>query len=177
MDPKYVQEGSADKCAAVDHACSGLFCGCTCHGAERARISDQLEREEAELKRRFLAAVEAGGPLQILPPSRTHVPDASQLRGRIAVMINLATSEPGHRMSLPMVALGNEIWHTVVAFLHERGVDLGDPEQVEQSLRWSRAAVPDPLAVPDHPDAQRISVPRVRLPRDDGGDDPRPQEI
>lgn len=69
---------------------------------------------------------------------RKYVPDASQLRGKIAVMINVATHEPGHRMSRPMSVLANEIWHTVVSFLSERGVDLGEPEKVEQSLRWAR---------------------------------------
>lgn len=77
-------------------------------------------------------------------PMITRVPDASELRGQIAVMINVATSEPGHRMSLPMVALGNEIWHTIVAFLYEHHVHLGTPEQVDQSLRWSRDTGADP---------------------------------
>lgn len=75
---------------------------------------------------------------RILPPSTVHVPDAAGLRGRIMVMVNQATSEPGRRMSLPMVALGNEIWHTVVAHLAEHGVELGLPREVEQSVRWKQ---------------------------------------
>lgn len=119
----------------------------------KARIADRLPGHEVlviaagtelavlrpvvdELRRKYEEAIQRNSQPTVLPPSTVHVPDAAGLRGRIMVMINEATSDPGHRMSLPMVALGNEIWHTVVAHLAEHGVELGMPREVEQSVRW-----------------------------------------
>lgn len=45
LSPESIQAGSAGRCADADHQCSGLLCGCACHGPHRGRARAQLATE------------------------------------------------------------------------------------------------------------------------------------
>lgn len=50
IDPKYIAEGSAERCAERGHVCGGIMCGCDCHDspaalAEHARTKARLDYE------------------------------------------------------------------------------------------------------------------------------------
>lgn len=47
IDPEHVRAGITDRCAMVDHVCSGLMCRCYCHDQDHARLRDQLPADAA----------------------------------------------------------------------------------------------------------------------------------